>query len=133
MNKEDILNVLASLKLDKSEYWVLSTGALVLRELWPYANDIDIAVTTKGLNQLNANYRIKYKDNKWFIVNDIIDGICDGEKDNLKYQPELIENYYVQNINEYYEYLCMNKREKDKEKLKIVEKYLNKISFDSDS
>ena len=31
MNKEELIELINSLKLDKKEYWILSSGALVIR------------------------------------------------------------------------------------------------------
>ena len=124
MKKEELLKLLSTLNIDKEEFWVLSSSALVLRDIYPDAGDLDIAVTNKGLEQLKNNYDLKFKDNGWFIVSDKIEGVCDGEKSELKYQPEKIGEYYVQNINDYYEYLCSSKREKDKLRMPVVEKYM---------
>jgi len=124
MNKKELLNLLKTLKLDKNEYWILSSSALVLRDLFPDAGDLDIAVTDKGLNQLKENYDLIQKDNGWYIVSDKIECVCDGNKDNLINQPELVCNYYVQNINDYYNYLLSSEREKDKSRIPLVEEYI---------
>lgn len=126
MNKEELLKLLETLKLDKEEFWILSSSALVLRGLFPDAGDLDIAVTDKGLEELKQNYNLKQKENGWYIVNDKIECICDGKKENLKYQPELVENYYVQNLEEYYNYLLNSNREKDKLRINIVKEELDK-------
>ena len=126
MKKAELLKLLSTLNIDKEEFWILSSSALVLRGIYPDAGDLDIAVTNKGLEQLKNNYNLKFKDNGWFIVSDNIEGVCDGEKENLKYQPEKVEGYYVQNIKDYYEYLRSSEREKDKARIPIVEKYINK-------
>ena len=126
MNKKELLQLLKTLKIDKEEFWVLSSGALVLRDIYPDAGDLDIAVTNKGLDEIKKNYNITFKENNWFIISDIIEGVCDGKKDKLKYKPEKIGDYYVQNIKEYYEYLCDSKREKDKLRIPIVEEYMKK-------
>ena len=39
---------------------------------------------------------------------------------------QLVENYYVQNLQEYYEYLLSSNREKDKLRINIVKEELNK-------
>lgn len=52
MNKEELIDLLNTLKIDKEEFWVLSSGALVLRGIYETAGDLDIAVTSKGLEQL---------------------------------------------------------------------------------
>lgn len=127
MKKEELINLLNSINVDKEEFWILSSGALVLREIYKDAGDLDIAVTDIGLQQLKNNYSLIQKDNGWYIVNDKIECVCDGSKDNLKYQPELLGNgYYVQNIYDYLEYLKSSQREKDKLRIPLVEEYINK-------
>lgn len=126
MNKEELLKLLNSIKINKEEFWILSSSALVLRGLFPDAGDLDIAVTDKGLEELNQNYNLKQKENGWYIVNDKIECVCDGAKENLKYQPELVEGYYVQNLEEYYNYLLSSNREKDKLRIDLVKNVLKK-------
>ena len=128
MNKQELLKLLETLKLNKEEFWILSSSALVLRGLFPDAGDLDIAVTDKGLEELKQNYNLKQKENGWYIVNDKIECICDGKKEKLKYQPEQVENYYVQNLEEYYNYLLSSNREKDKLRIDIVKQELDKRS-----
>ena len=59
MDKEELIKLLKSLKLNKDEYWILSSGALVMRGIYPDAGDLDIAVTEKGLQELKNNYNLK--------------------------------------------------------------------------
>jgi len=127
MNKHELLELLKTLKIDAEEFWILSSSALVLRDIYPDAGDLDIAVTDRGLEELKKNYSLKFKDNGWFIINDKIEGVCEGTKDMLKYKPEKIGNYYMQNINEYYNYLLKSDREKDKLRIPIVEDYIKKL------
>ena len=124
MNKEKLLELLETLKINREEFWALSSTALVLRGIYPDAGDLDIAVTDKGLEELKNNYDLKFKENGWFIVSDLIEGVCDGKKEELKFKPEKVGNYYVQNIQEYLEYLNNSDREKDKLRIPIVEKYI---------
>ena len=124
MDKEKILELLETLKISREEFWTLSSTALVLRGIYPDAGDLDIAVTDKGLEELKQNYDLKFKENGWFVVSELIEGVCDGKKEELKYKPEKIEDYYVQNIHEYLEYLKSSNREKDKLRIPIVEKYI---------
>jgi hypothetical protein len=126
MNKEELLELLKTLKIDKEEFWILSSSALVLRDLFPDAGDLDIAVTEIGLEQLKQNYKLKQKENGWYTVTDKIECVCDGPKEKLKYQPEFIENYYVQNLKEYYDYLLNSNREKDKKRIDIVKEALKR-------
>ena len=46
------------------------------------------------------------------------------DKEKLKYQPEKVGEFYVQNIYEYLEYLKGSEREKDKLRIQLVEEYI---------
>lgn len=121
MNKEELIELIESLKLDKNEYWILSSGALVIRGLYPDAGDLDIAVTEKGLQELKRNYNLKKKGNGWYIVNDKIECIVDT-KESCKI--EKYGDYNLQSIKKYYEFLKESNREKDKARIPIIEKYM---------
>ena len=123
MNKEEIIDLVESLDIDYNEFWILSTGALVLRGLWDKANDLDIAVTEKGLKELQSKYNLIQKENGFYIVNDMVDCVQDTKDD---YKVEKVGKYYLQSLEYYYEYLDSTKRDKDKEKYKIVKKILNR-------
>lgn len=125
MKKEELIQLIETLKINNEEFWVLSSGGLILREIYLDAGDLDIAVTTKGLEQLKENYDLIQKENGWYIVSEKVECICVGDKSKQKYQPELIDGIYVQNINEYLEYLYSSTRDKDKKRIKLVEKYIN--------
>lgn len=127
MNKDELIELINTLKIDKEEFWVLSSGALVLREIYQDAGDLDIAVTFKGLKQLKENYNLTEKENGWYIVNERIECVCDGNLEDLRYKPEKLDcGYYVQNIHEYLEYLGSSSREKDIERIHLVEEYIIK-------
>ena len=59
INKDELIKLIDDLEIDLEEFWVLSSSSLVLRGLFPSANDLDIAVTEKGLNQLKQKYELK--------------------------------------------------------------------------
>lgn len=128
MKRQELLKLLDTLKIEKEEFWILSSGALVLRDIYEDAGDLDISVTFKGLEELKANYNLTQKENGWYIVNDKVECVCNGEVEKLKYKPEKLKSgYYVQNIFEYYEYLKSSTREKDKKRIPLVEEYMEKI------
>ena len=125
MNREEVIELLNTLKINKDEFWVLSSGALVLRDIYDDAGDLDIAVTYKGLEELKNNYNLKEKINGWYIVSNKVECVCDGNIEKLKYKPEKLDcGYQVQNIFEYLEYLKLSSREKDKARIHIVEEYI---------
>ncbi len=123
MNKEELIELINSLKIDKNEYWILSSSALVIRGIYETAGDLDIAVTEKGLKQLMDNYDLKRKDNGWYVVNDKVECVLDTKND---YNCEVYGDYQLESINKYYNYLINSDREKDKERIPIVEEYMKK-------
>ena len=121
MNKEELIKLLKSLKLNKNEYWILSSGALVMRGIYPDAGDLDIAVTEKGLQELKNNYNLKKKDNGCYIVTDKIECVVDTKE---SWKIEKYGEYNLQSIEKYYEFLKKSNREKDKARIPLIEEYI---------
>ena len=121
MNKEELIELIESLKLDKNEYWILSSGALVIRGIYPDAGDLDIAVTEKGLQELKNNYNLKEKTNGWYIVNDKIECVLDTKE---PWKIEKYGEYNLQSIEKYYDFLKNSNREKDKARIPLIEEYM---------
>ena len=124
MNKEELLKLINSLKIDKEEFWILSSGSLVLREIYEIAHDLDIAVTFKGLEQLKKNYNLIQKENGWYTVNDKVECILDEKMPN---KIEKFGEYYLQDIYDYYDFIKNSNREKDKKRIPLVKNYIKKI------
>ena len=122
MNEEQLLSLLESIKIDNEEFTILSSAALVLRDIYDVAGDLDIAVTLKGMNQLKQNYDLKQKENGRYIVNDKIECVLD----DMSNRRTKVGNYYLQDIKNYLDYLKSSKREKDKLRIPIVEEYIRK-------
>lgn len=123
MNKEQLLDLIKSLNIDPEEFWVLSSSALVLRNLFADAGDLDLAVTEKGLEQLKQNFNLKQKENGWYIVNDKVECVLDQKED---YKIEKYEGYNLESLNKYFEYLKTSTREKDKIRYDIVKEELDR-------
>lgn len=120
MKKLELINLIDSMCLDKREFVVLSSGALVLRGIMDNAVDLDIAVTSTGLEHLKEKYNLIKKDNGFYKVTDDIECV----QDNMEGKKELLGNYYVQDINNYLEFLKRSNREKDKIRIRLVEEYI---------
>lgn len=121
MNKEELIKLIESLKLDKNEYWILSSGALVIRGIYPDAGDLDIAVTEKGLQELKKNYDLKEKGKGWYTVNDKIECVLETKEE---WKIEKFGQYNLQSIDKYYDFLKNSSREKDKARIPLVEEYM---------
>ena len=122
MKKKELIELIKSLNLNPNDFTVLSSGALVLRGILESANDLDIAVTNEGLNELNQKFDLKEKEKSWYKVNEKVECILD-DMDGIK---EKIGDYYLQEIHNYLEYLENSSREKDKKRIPLVKKYINK-------
>lgn len=121
MIKEELVELIESLKIDKEEFWILSSSALVLRGIYPDAGDLDIAVTQKGLEELKQNFNLIQKPNGWYIVNDKIECVVDTKED---WKIEKMDGYNLESIQKYYEFLKNSEREKDKARIPLVEEYM---------
>ena len=121
MNKQELLELIEGLKLDKNEFWLLSSSALVIRDIYPTAGDLDIAVTEKGLQELHKNYTLKQKAEGWYIVNDKIECVLDTKED---WKIEKFGELNLQSIDAYYKFLKKSTREKDKARIPLVEEYM---------
>lgn len=58
-----------------------------MKNIFPDAGDLDIAVTNKELEQLKQNYNLIPKGNGFYIVTDKVEWVCDGEIKNLEFKP----------------------------------------------
>ena len=122
MKKKKLIDLIENLKVDKNEIVILSTGSLVLRGIWDSANDLDLAVTKNGLEELKSNYNLVQKPNGFYIVNELVECV----EDDMVGKKELVGKYYLQNIIEYYNFIKNSGREKDIPKIKVVEEYIRK-------
>lgn len=131
MNKTELIKLINSLEIDTQEFYVVSSGALVLRDILEDASDLDIAVSDIGLKQLKEKFNLTKKtdDNDWFKVCKDVEVVCNGPKGNWNFKPEFCNGIYVQNINEYYDYLLSSEREKDKKRIPLVNNYINKTKI----
>lgn len=90
LNRKELIDLINSLKIDKQECWILSSGALVIRGIYPDAGDLDIAVTEKGLQQLKENYNLKPQGNGWYV------------KDRVECFVDTKEDWKIEKYGDYY-------------------------------
>ena len=96
MNKEELIELIDSLNISKEDFTILSSGALVIRGIIDKAGDLDIAVTKKGLSELNDKFKLIPKENGWYKVNDNIDCIQDdmiNKKEKYKSRIPIVKEY----------------------------------------
>lgn len=123
MSKEQLIELIKSMGLNKEDFYILSTSALVLRNLFDTAGDLDIVVSPVGLVNLKEKFDVIQKENGWYQVSDKIE--CLERKKEL-WSFEDIGDYYLEDLNTYFKYLEQSNREKDKIKYQIVKKELKR-------
>ena len=123
MKKEELIKLIESLGIDSEEFMVLSSSSLVMRGLFEDAGDLDIAVTKKGLEQLKEKFNVINTHGDWYQVNERCECVLD---DTIENQREKVGNYYLQDLRCYRDFLVNSDRPKDKIRLEIVDKALNK-------
>ncbi len=119
MDKNEVIKLLEELNLDKEEYVILSSGSALMRGIYQKCGDIDLAISDKAFEYLKEKYNLIPKDNNWYTVTDKIECVVG---DNPK--KEKVGDYYLQDILEYYEFVKSRNRDKDKERIKILERYI---------
>ena len=125
LDKEKIFELADSLKIDSEDFVILSSAALVIRGILENANDLDIAVTKKGLENLSKIFNVIPKedhdtDSKWFIVNDKVECVLD----DMENKKQKVGKYYLQDIENYLSYIKDSTREKDIKRVELVKKYI---------
>ncbi len=127
LNKQEIIDILKKYAFDKSEYIVLSTGALVMHQIKDKAHDIDLAVSPTLYDKLVEKYNPKcsYKrviDGVEFKMYsfDVFDfGMSYYDLDNV----DFIDGIPVQNVETVLKLKQSLGREKDLEDIKLIEEY----------
>ena len=79
------------------------------------------------MEELKNNYILIPKNcelGQFYKVTENVECVCDGDKENLEFQPEKIGEFYVQNIYQYLNFLKNSEREKDKKRISLVEEYI---------
>ena len=122
MNKNELIRLLEELNLDKEEYVVLSSGSAVLRGIYQKCGDIDLAVSDKAFEYLKKNYDLIDKGNNWYTVTDKIECVV-GESP----KKEKVGEYYLQDLIQYYEFVKSLNRDKDKERVELLEKAITRV------
>lgn len=86
MNKEELLKLLDNLELPKTEYYILSSGSMLLYGLREIAVDLDLCVSNELFKHLKKNYNLKESDKNecgFYRISEDIE-IVPNNKENFK-------------------------------------------------
>jgi len=124
MNKQELLKLVDSLELPKSEYYILSSGCLLLYGLREKANDLDLCVTERLFEGLKNKYNLTEKDKNecgFYKINDLVEVVVTGK---FPFEYDIKDGYPVQKIEMILKSKQNSNREKDKIDVVNITNYL---------
>lgn len=127
MNKRELLKLLDSLNLQKTEYYILSSGSMLLYGLRDIANDLDLCVSNELFKHLKEKYNLNENnknDSGFYKISEDIE-IISNDKKNFKM--DYINGYPVENLKTILEFKEKRNLPKDKKDIENIKKYLNII------
>ena len=125
MTKKEYIDKLKSLNLDKSRYCIISGGILLFYGLCESTADIDIKVKPDYFEELKTrfNFRKSSKYSYLYELNDETEvAVLDFDKDSVM----IVDGFPVESLELQLTWMLKNNREKDREKIKTIRKYLGK-------
>ena len=123
MNKKEYLKKLDSLNLDKNKYCIISGGAMLMHGLKEKTNDIDIKVLPEYFEELKRIYSFN-KSPKYSYLYELGEDVELAVQDFNENDIDIVDGYPVLKLEIELEWKIKNNREKDKESIKIIKKYL---------
>ena len=121
MDRNALISLIESLRIDRGEYCVIASGALVLRGIWPDADDLDLAVTEEGLEQLRTSNKVLEDESGHYMIGDRVEFRVSDKND---WKTEVVDGYNVIDLEEYYKKISCSSREKDRERIPVIRNIL---------
>lgn len=132
MDKKELIKLLNKLNFPKDEYYILSSGCLLLYGLRDQASDLDLCISEDLFNQIKIKYNL-IEENKnhcgfYPLQGENVEVVVDSKSE---FCMEEKDGYNVQNL---YKLLVDKKKRnlpKDQKDIENIEKYLekNKIEY----
>ena len=123
MNKQEYIDKLDELKLDKNRYCIISGGIMLLYGLKETTEDIDIKVKPDYFEELKDRFTFK-KSPKYPYLYELSDtvevAVLDFKSEDVKY----VDGYPVESLELQLEWMIEHNRPKDQEKIKMIKSYL---------
>ena len=120
LNKEQILDKLNELELDKNEFVVSMGSSLVMHNIKKETNNINISISSDSFSRLKQKYNSIYENNIEIIKYDVFE----ISNLDLNIKKELIDNYYCQDLESIMSIKKELNRKKDIKDIKAIDVYL---------
>lgn len=124
MNKEELIKLIENLNLPQDEYYILSSGVLVLYGLRDLAGDLDLCVSEELFNSLKEKYNIKEEDKNscgFYKLNDLVEVVVENKKNFTR---DFKDGYPVETLERILKFKKKVNRPKDQRDIIKLEEYL---------
>ncbi len=124
MNKAEYLRQLDELGLDKSRYCIIAGGVMLLHGLKDSTADIDLKAQPDYFDELKARFDFKKSPKPYPDLYELSDTVEIARRafDKVK----MIDGYPTEPLEQVLAWMKENHRSKDREKIRIIEEYLNR-------
>ncbi len=123
MNKQEYIKRLNSLGLDKKRFCIISGGVMLLYGLKESTEDIDIKMRPDYFDEIKGRFPVR-KSPKYdylYELNDFCEvAVLDYQDSDIR----IVDGYPVESLELQLEWMLSQNREKDKEKIKIIQRFL---------
>ena len=124
MNKEELLKLVDELDLPKTEFYILSSGSMLLYGLREKAGDLDLCVSNELFEKLKEKYNLIDTDKNecgfYHISQDI--EIVPNSKNNFKMNYK--DGYPVEDLRNILAFKEKRNAPKDQKDIENIKKYL---------
>ena len=124
MNKQEYIAKLNSLGLDKKRYCIISGGVMLLYGLKESTEDIDIKVRPDYFEEIKPRFPVK-KSPKYPYLYELTDFCEVAVLDYQDSDTRIVDGYPVESLELQLQWMMEQNRPKDKEKIKIIQRFLN--------
>jgi hypothetical protein len=113
MNKEELIELVKSLNMPNGEYYILSSGCLLLYGLRDKANDLDICITQNLFEEFKNRYNLTDADKNecgFYKISDKVEAVVTGK---YAFEYDIKDGYPVQKLESILESKRNSERPKD--------------------
>lgn len=125
MNREQLLELVDSLELPKEEYYILSSGCLLLYGLREQAKDLDLCVSKELFESMIITFGIDLSsknDCGFYRLNDLVEVVVNSKQE---FNREFKDGYPVESLQSILEYKINRNAPKDQVDIVNIQNYLN--------
>jgi len=124
MKKDELLRKLEELNFPIGDYYLLSSGCLMLYGMREEIGDIDLCISEELFKSIKDKYQLTEKNNCGFYkVNDYLEVVV-NKKEDLKY--DIKDGIPVEKLTTILDFKMKRNAEKDQKDIKNIKDYLAK-------